>query len=164
MFDYSCEEVSNDNELSKLATAGQHRNTSVIYFKHNLFQQSRWSRTIDLNARHIILFKSPRDTQQISFIGRQLKNAKILKESYELATKKPFGHLLNYLDLKISDVLRYCSNIVPSGPSIFYLLSANAVIINLSDERDRSLNAVAAAPHIGHKTKRDYQESSKSFH
>ena len=56
VFDDSCE------EFSKLATAGRHRNISVIYVKHNLFQQSKWSRTIDLNTTHIILFKSPRDT------------------------------------------------------------------------------------------------------
>ena len=161
MFDDSCEEIFNEKEFSKLATAGRHRNISVIYVKHNLFQQSRWSRTIDLNTTHIILFKSPRDTQQISFIGRQLNNAQFLKESYELATKEPFGHLLVDLDPKTSDVLRYCSNIVPPGPSIFYLPSAKAVITNLSDERERSLYAGAAARHIGYKTKKEDRESSK---
>ena len=106
---------------SKLATAGRHKNISVIYVKHNLFQQSKWSRTIDLNTTHIILFKSPRDIQQIGLIGRQLNNTQFLKDSYELATKQPFGHLLIDLDPKTSDVLRYCSNIVPPGPSVFYL-------------------------------------------
>ena len=90
VFDDSCEEIFNDKDFSKLATAGRHRNISVIYVKHNLFQQSRCPRTTDLNTTHIILFKSPRDTQQISFICRQLNNAKFLKESYELATKEPF--------------------------------------------------------------------------
>ena len=164
VFDDSCEEIFNDKEFSKLATAGRHRNISVIYVKHNLFQQSRWSRTIDLNTTHIILFKSPRDTQQITFIGRQLNNSQFLKESYELATKEPFGHLLIDFDPKTSDVLRYCSNIVPPGLSIFYLPSAKAVITSLSDERERSLYAGAAAKLIGHKTKREDRESSKSFH
>ena len=57
VFDDSCEEIFNDKEFSKFATAGRHRNISVIYVKHNLFQQSKWSRTIDLNTTHIILFK-----------------------------------------------------------------------------------------------------------
>ena len=104
------------------------------------------------------MFKSPRDTQQISFFGRQLNNAQFLKESYELATKEPFGHLLIDLDPKTSDVLRYCSNIVPPGPSIFYLPSAKAVITNFSDERERSLYAGAAARHIRYKTKREDRE------
>ena len=121
VFDDSCEEIFNDKEFSKLATAGRHKNISVIYVKHNLFQQSKWSRTSDLNTTHIILFKSPRDIQQIGLFGRQLNNTQFLKDSYELATKQPFGHLLIDLDPKTSDVLLYCSNIVPPGPSVFYL-------------------------------------------
>ena len=70
VFDDSCEEVFNDKEFSKLAKTGRHRSISVIDVKHNLFQQSRWFRTTDLITTHIILFKSPRNTQQISFIGR----------------------------------------------------------------------------------------------
>ena len=65
VFDDSCEEIFNDKEFSKLATAGRHRNISVIYVKHNLFQQSRRSRVIDLNTTHIVLFKSPRDSRSI---------------------------------------------------------------------------------------------------
>ena len=113
VFDDSCEEIFIDKEFSKLATAGRHKKISVIYVKHNLFQQSRWSRTIDLNTTHIFLFKSPRDIQQISYIRKQLNNTKFLKDSYDLATKQPFGHLLIDLDPKTTDSLRYCSNIVP---------------------------------------------------
>ena len=113
VFDDSCEEIFNDKEFSKLTTAGRHKNIGVTYVKHNLFQQSKWSRTIDLNTTHIILFKSPRDIQQIGLIGRQLNNTQFLKDSYELTTKQPFGHLLIDLDPKTSEVLRYCSNIVP---------------------------------------------------
>ena len=100
VFDDSSEEILNDKEFSKLATAGRHKKISVIYVKHNLFQQSKWSRTIDLNTTHIILFKSPRDVQQISYIGKQLNNTNFLKDSYDLATKQPFGHLLIDLDPK----------------------------------------------------------------
>ena len=81
-------------------------------------------------------------------------NRLLLLVSYELATKEPFGHLLIDLDPKTSDVLRYCSNIVPPGPSIFYLPSAKAVITSLDDERETSLYAGAAAKHIGYKIKK----------
>ena len=145
VFDDSCEEIFNDKEFSKLATAGRHRNISVIYVKHNLFQQSKWSRTIDLNTTHIILFKSPRDIQQITYIDKQLNKTSFLKESYELATKLPFGHLLIDLDPKTSDSLRYCSNIVQPGPTIFYLPSSKAVITNSTDERGRVMYAEANA-------------------
>ena len=135
----SCEEIFNDKELSKLATAGRHKKISFIYVKHNLFQQSKWSRTIDLNTTHIILFKSPRDIQQISYIGKQLNNTNILKDSYDLATKQQFGHILIDLDPKTTNSLRYCSNIVPPGPTIFYLPSSKAVITHLTNERERDI-------------------------
>ena len=145
VFDDSCEEIFNDKEFSKLATAGRHGNISVIYVKHNLFQHSKWSRTLDLNTTHIILFKSPRDIQHNTYIGKQLNNTNFLKESYELATKLPFGHLLIDLDPKTSDYLRYCSNIVKPGPTIFYLPSSKAVITYLTDERERVMYAKANA-------------------
>ena len=160
VFDDSCEEIFNDKEFSKLATAGRHKKISVIYVKHNLFQQSKWSRTIDLNTTHIILFKSPRDVQQIGLIGRQLNNTQFLRESYELATKQPFGHLLIDLDPKTSDALRYSSNIVPPGPSIFYLPPAKAVITNLTDERERNMYASANATSIGYQVKKVNQVSN----
>ena len=79
VFDDLCEENFNDKEFSKLATAGRHKNISVIYVKHSLFQQIKWSRNIDLNTKHIILFKSPSDIQQIGFIGRQLNNPQYIE-------------------------------------------------------------------------------------
>ncbi len=59
IFDDSCEEIFNDKEFVKIVTSGRHRGIHVIYVKHNLFQQSKFSRTLDLNTTHIILFKSP---------------------------------------------------------------------------------------------------------
>ena len=90
----------------------------MIYVKHNLFQQSKWSSTIDLTT-HIVLFKLPRDVQQIGLISRQLDNTQFLRESYELATNQPFGHLLIDLNPKTSDELLYSSNIFLQAPKFF---------------------------------------------
>ena len=57
IFEDSCEEIFNDKEFVKLATAGRHKNINVIYVKHNLYQQNKLSRIMDLIATHIILFK-----------------------------------------------------------------------------------------------------------
>ena len=145
VFDGSRDEIFNDKEPSKNATAGRHRNISVIYAQHNIFQQSKWSRTNDLNITHIILFKSPRDIPKITYIGKKLNTASFLKENYELATKLPFGHLLIDLDHKTSDLLRYCLKIVQPGPTIFYLPSSKAVIANLTDETERFMYVKANA-------------------
>ena len=137
---------------------------SLIYVKHNLFQQSKWSRTIDLNTTHIILFKSPRDIQQITYVGKQLNNTHFLKESYELATKQPFGHLLIDLGPKTSDYLRYCSNIVQPGPTIFYQLSSKAVITTLTDERERVMYAKANARAAQEQFQKVPQTSTKQLY
>ena len=50
IIDDSCEEIYNDREFAKLATAGHHKNNNVIYIKHNIYQQSKWSRTTDLKT------------------------------------------------------------------------------------------------------------------
>ena len=99
--DDSCEEIYNDKEFFKLATAGRHKNINVIYIKHNLYQQSKWSRTTDLNTSHIILFKSPRNIQQVEYLGKQLNLAKFLRNCYELATKKILGICLSFLIQKL---------------------------------------------------------------
>ena len=85
----------------------------------------------------------------------------MLKESYELAIRKQFGHLLMDLYSKTSDVLRYSSNIVPPGPSIFYIPSAKAVITNFADERERAMYAAADARYIGLKNWKNNDDSSK---
>ena len=55
----SCEEIFNDKEFSKLATAGRQKKINVIYVKHILFQQSKRSRTIEFKTTPIIIFRHP---------------------------------------------------------------------------------------------------------
>ena len=102
IFDDSCKEIFDEKEVVRIATSGRHRKLHVIYVKHNLFHQSKWSRTIDLNTTHIILFKSFRDIQQIEYLGTQLKGLQLIKNAYKLATAEPFGHLMIDPDPKTS--------------------------------------------------------------
>ena len=137
IIDDSCEEIYNDKDFVKLATAGRYKNINVIYIKPNLYQKSKWSRTIDLNTPHIILFKSARDIQQVEFIGKQLNLVKFLKHCYQLTRKEPFGHLLIDIDPKTSGCLRYCSNITEPGPTAFYLPSDKAGTTPLNKEKEK---------------------------
>ena len=79
VFDDSCEKIYHKKEFVKLAVAGRHKKVHCIFVKHNLFHQSKWSRALDLNTTHIMLFKSPRDLQQIDHLGRQLKKVEFLR-------------------------------------------------------------------------------------
>ena len=137
VFDDSCEEIYQEQAFVKLAVAGRHRKLHCIFVKHNLFHQSKWSRTIDLNTTHVILFTSPRDLQQIDHFGRQLKQLDFIREAYQRATTRPFGHLLIDFDPKTSDVLRFCSNIVAPQPTTFYIPSSTAKETLLTNEREK---------------------------
>ena len=89
VFDDSCEEIY-QKEFVKLAVSGRHKKVNWI-FSNNLFHQSEWSRTIDLTTTHIILFKPPRDVQQIDVFGRQLNNTEFIRDCYKKATNEGFG-------------------------------------------------------------------------
>ena len=136
IYDDSCEEIFNDKEFVKIATSGRHRKLHVIYVKHNLFHQSKWSRTIDLNTTHIILFNSLRDIQQIEYLGKQLNCLQLIKEAYKLATAEPFGHFIIDLDPKTSQGLRFASQIIGPNPSIFYIPSEEAVVTPITNEKE----------------------------
>ena len=47
VFDDSCEEIRQEQAFVKLAFASRHRKLHCIFVKHNLFHQSKWSRTTD---------------------------------------------------------------------------------------------------------------------
>ena len=133
----SCEEIFNDKEFVKIATLGPHCKLHVIYVKHNLLHQSKWSRTIDLNTTHLILFKSLLDIQQIEYVGKQLNCLQLIKKAYKLATAEPFGHLMIDLDPKTSQGLRFSSQFIAPDPSIFFfILSPEAVITTIKNEKE----------------------------
>ena len=71
-----------------------HRNISVVLILQNLFHQGKYCRDISLNSHYFILFKNPRDTQQIKLLGRQIGMPKKLLHVYLDASKEPFGYLL----------------------------------------------------------------------
>ena len=55
-----------------IATAGRRRGFSTINIKHNLFHQSTLGGDVELQNTHIVLFKSPRDVDQVATLGVQL--------------------------------------------------------------------------------------------
>ena len=61
-FNNSCEEIYQRKNVVKIAVSGRHRGMHFTFVKHNLFHQKRWSRTVDLNTSHIVLFNSPSDS------------------------------------------------------------------------------------------------------
>ena len=119
VFDDVYTDASQQEEFLHLVISGRHKNQHAIILKHNLYQKSRNSKTIDLNVTHMLLQKNPRDILQIDVLGRQLGNRKLVLSAYKLATKEPFGHLLIDLDPRCSEHLRLCSKLTDPH-TIFY--------------------------------------------
>ena len=130
VFDDSCEEILQSASFANLATAGRHKGLHVIFIKHNMYQQGKYSVTIDKNTTHIILMKSPRIGKQLKILGQELDNASpsFLLSCYKKATMNPFGHLLIDLTPDCNEFLRYCSRVTGSKednePTTFYLLES----------------------------------------
>ena len=111
-----------DKRIADLFTRGSHhRNLSVIYIVQNIFHQGKEMRNISLNAHYIVLFKSPRDKQQVSMLARQVNPGKVQEfmAVYEEATSRPHGYLM--LDLKptTDDQQRRKTNVLPEEVSKF---------------------------------------------
>ena len=109
-----------DKRIADLFTKGSHyRNLSVIYIVQNVFHQGKEMRNISLNAHYIVLFKSPRDRQQIYILARQVNPGRVQEfmKSYEKATSRAHGYLM--LDLKptTDDEERLKTNILPGETS-----------------------------------------------
>ena len=106
----SCEKTCISKAFVGTATAGKHRCLSTIYIKHNLFQQSKLGRDVELKRTHIILLKSTRVVMQVSTLSTQMGLGSELVDWYQDATSDPFGHLLIDLSPRTEDRLRYCTN------------------------------------------------------
>lgn len=112
-----------DERLTRLFSVGSHhKNLSIIFIVHNIFHQGKEMRNISLNTHYIVLFKNPRDNQQISTLARQIyPNAwRFLVEVFRDATSMPHGYLL--LDFKHTtpDTLRIRTGLFPDATQYVY--------------------------------------------
>ena len=134
LYQQACE----DEYFLNLVIAGRHRNIHLIALKHNVFQQSKHSKTIELNVTHLIFFKSSRDLEQIGVLGRQMGDRQLLIDAYKKATQAPFGQLMIAFDSHTAAKLKFCSNCSGTGPSVFFVSSSNTRE-NLTNESTRVL-------------------------
>jgi hypothetical protein len=114
------QEAGNAKDICDLFTKGSHhRNLSIILIAQNLFHQGKMMRTISLNTHYFVLFKNPRDANQIRFFGNQLfpGQIKFLVDAYKQATSRAFGYLLLDLTQSTPENQRVLSDILPSDES-----------------------------------------------
>ncbi|GFX98715.1 uncharacterized protein TNCV_2567281 [Trichonephila clavipes] len=117
-------EVGDDKKLSNLFTKGSHhRDISVIFILQNIFCKGKQIRNISLNTSYLCCFKNVRDKQQISCLARQMypSQSKFLLESYDDATKVPYGYLFIDLKPETNERLRIRTSIFPGDKNIVYV-------------------------------------------
>jgi hypothetical protein len=142
-----------DKRISDLFTKGSHhRNLSIIYIVQNIFHQGKEMRNISLNAHYIVLFKSPRDKQQISMLARQINPGKVQEfmRSYEDATSRPHGYLM--LDLKptTDDQKRLKTNVLPGEIAKFIQKQSyrQPPLVNAMYDAEQRMKEIMDAPQL----------------
>jgi len=100
-----------------------HRLLSIINCQQNVFHQGKGQRDISLNTHYMVLFKSPRDKQQISFFARQIEpqNSKFVVEAYFDATAQAHGYIVFDFKQSTPDNMRIRTNIFPEEKNIVYV-------------------------------------------
>lgn len=118
------DEIGKSAEMCALFTREvHHRRISVMMLSQNIFHQSRYSRTINLNSSYLILMKTCRDLQQIHHLSRQMfpSTPKRLLEAWEDATRAPRGYLVvNNLTGSGDEDIRLSTGILPTEDLILY--------------------------------------------
>ena len=92
--------------------------TLVFFAVQNLFKQGKSMRDVALNSQVIVLFKSPRDVQQIRVLARQT-GVKDLEKAYLEAIKDPYGYLVINLQPHTPDTIRLQTDIFNRHRRIF---------------------------------------------
>ena len=114
--------IESENVMNIFTVGSHHKNTSTFFITQNIFSQGKFARDISLNANYMLVFRNPRDQQQIQILSRQMypQNSKFLIESFNDATSKPHGYL--FLDLRqtTEERNRLQSGILPSQKRIIY--------------------------------------------
>jgi len=100
-----------------------HRNLSVVYVCQNLFDKSKYHRTISLNSHYIVLLRNPRDMQPVAVLARQIfaSDWRVATEAYREATREQYRYLLFDLHPSTEDRMRLRTNIFPGEQSYSYI-------------------------------------------
>lgn len=102
-------------ETAELFIGGSHHNgTSVIFISQYAFIQDPAYRVISLNSTALILFRSPRISQQVQTLSRQIfGSSEKLSQIYRQACQRPHSYIVLDLSQTCPDTYRVRSHILP---------------------------------------------------
>ena len=117
-------ELSNDQRITNLFTKGcHHRNLSVIFILQNIFHRGKKLRDMSLNCHYLVMFKSPRDSSQVSHLAKPMFpcHVKYMQGAFQDATKRPYGYRLCDLKPETPTDFRLRTNISPGETQLAYV-------------------------------------------
>jgi hypothetical protein len=111
--DLMSEVISSQFCLHLATRVSHHAKMSLIYITQNLFANSRFSRSLNLNMAYSIICKNPKEYVQVKEFARRLggNSNHAMMEAYDDILKQPFGYLLVDLNSKSNDHYRFRTNI-----------------------------------------------------
>jgi hypothetical protein len=106
---------TDQNVCNLFTKLSHHRNVSIVFITQNLYRRNRFVRTMNLNTHYIVLFKKPRDANQVTTLARQMYpgKRKFVVEAFKDATKNTYGYLLIDLKPETDERYRIRTNIFP---------------------------------------------------
>ena len=127
IYDDMMEQVN--SEMSELFTKFvHHRNLSVVFLTQNLFHKSQHIRTMNLNSNYLVLFRNPRDVNQVQYLARQMYprgESKAMIEAFKDATSILYGYLFIDLKQNTPDFLRLRTSIFSDDQYYIYVPKSN---------------------------------------
>jgi len=117
-------EAANSSVMELLFTRiSHHRNCTCFYILQNAFISGKKQVTINLNAKYIEVFRSPRSLLQLSYLNSQIfpQNPGFLIRVYDDVMKnEQYGYLVIDLTAQCPDELRLRTKIFPGEDTIIY--------------------------------------------
>ena len=110
------QQAKNDGIIANLFTKGSHHsNLTVMYLMQNLFEQGKYSVKVSRNSHYIVLFKNPRNSQEVRTLGQQMVPGRVasLVSIFESATENEFSYLVIDLRPQTPTEFRYRTQIFP---------------------------------------------------
>ena len=93
-----------------------HLDTAVIYVVQNVFDKTPQHRTISLNSTHIVLFKNPRDSSQVTHLAKQVfpQDPSFVARAYASFTRgRPHSYLVMDFHQNTPDMYRLRDSLLP---------------------------------------------------
>jgi hypothetical protein len=116
---------ADQNVCNLFTKLSHHRSVSVVFITQNLYHRNRFVRTMNLNTHYIVMFKNPRDANQVTALARQMYpgRSKFMVEAFKDATKNPYGYLLIDLKPETDERYRIRTNIFPDDDRQYVYVS-----------------------------------------